>query len=69
MFPPTGPDLTCLDHGYFITEVSRLRERAQQVQGRMLRDAYGCGRQGSGTSIQRQLEGLEGVMATLDSYK
>eukprot|EP00877_Chromochloris_zofingiensis_P004311 jgi/Chrzof1/13881/Cz08g15310.t1 len=62
------PDLSCLDHGYFLAEVSRLTSRAQSVQSRLLRDAYGSGRK-AGHHHEQSISHLHEVVAMLDSYR
>jgi hypothetical protein len=63
-----GPDLSCLDHSYFLGEVSRLVQRAEALRGRLYRDTMNCGRRGDAQS-ERALAGLAEVLARLESYR
>jgi hypothetical protein len=63
-----GPDLSCLDHAYFLAEVSRLVSRADGLRGRLYRDTMNCGRRGSAEG-ERALAGLSEVLARLESYR
>lgn len=63
-----GPDLSCLDHAYFLAEVSRLVSRAEAVRARLYRDNMNCGRTGSVAS-ERSIAGLAEVLVRLESYR
>lgn len=63
-----GPDLSCLDHAYFLGEVSRLVSRAESVRSRFYRDNMNCGRRGTAES-ERSMSGLSEVLARLESYR
>ncbi|WIA22848.1 hypothetical protein OEZ86_009796 [Tetradesmus obliquus] len=73
--PATGeqaseePDLSCLDHSYFLGEVGRLLSRANALHNRLYTEAYGCGRKGGGWQMQRCLDSIQDVQGVLSSYR
>lgn len=60
-------DLDCLDHGYFIVESGRLLQRAEALQDRLCRDAFGCGRRDRGA--EQALCALSDAVASIQALR
>ncbi len=65
-----GPDLDCLDHSYFLAEVTRLLGRASSTYDRLVRDACSTrGRAAGGGDSAQLVAGAQQVLALLQSHQ
>lgn len=62
------PDLSGLDHNFFLSETNRLLRRAQSVHDRLYIEAYGTSRRG-GADKDRALDVAASLLGTLQSYR